>query len=244
MAVFLWENIQVVPGQTGEYIRGFGERWLPLSDKYDRDLYQLSGFFTPDVLNTKHPAVNALWTIQSWEAWDARQQRGDAQEKLIKTADFYGPALTWRSGWHDKMLESLPCSPTPPSRPDSVRHGSVFIVHRFVVEPQSCADFVTTFEKDVMPAAPGVGLTLELFARAIGRPTEYFAFWTIGMGAPYSTWRNARDPLQPDGMLPGFGRAWTMVVDAEEQEMTPAWFSPIAGSQQSPREPTEEHLSL
>ena len=45
-------------------------------------------------------------------------------------------------------------------------------------------------------------------------------------------------------MLPGFGRAWTMLIDADEQEMTPAWFSPIAGSQQSPREPTEEHLSL
>ena len=47
------------------------------------------GFFTPDVLNTKHPAVNALWTIESWEAWDARHAAGDAQEKLIKTAEFY-----------------------------------------------------------------------------------------------------------------------------------------------------------
>ena len=244
MTVYLWENIQVVPGQLGEYIRGFGDRWLPLSDKYDRDLYQISGFFTPDVLNTKHPVVRALWTIQSWEAWDARHERGDAQEKLIKTADFYGPALTWRSGWHDQMLESLPCSPIPPSRPDAARPGSVFIMHRFLVEPTSCSDFVATFENDVMPAAPGVGLHLELFARAIGRPTEYFAFWTIPMGTAYSSWRNGRDPLQADGVLPGFERAWTMLVDAEEQEMTPAWFSPIAGSQHSPQEPTEEHLSL
>ena len=31
------------PARRREYIRGFGERWLPLSDEYDRDLYQMSG---------------------------------------------------------------------------------------------------------------------------------------------------------------------------------------------------------
>ena len=39
MTIFLWEHIHMVPGQTTEYIRLFSERWLALSDKYDRDLY-------------------------------------------------------------------------------------------------------------------------------------------------------------------------------------------------------------
>lgn len=244
MTVYLWENIQVVPGQTAEYIRGFGERWLPLSDTYDRDLYRISGFFTPDVLNTSHPAVRALWTISSWDTWDARHTRGTAEERLRKTAEFYMPALTWRSAWTDKMLESLPCSPEPPSRPDSARPGSVVVVHRFEVPPVSCADFVDAFERDVVPAAPSVGLHLELFARAIGRPTEYFAFWTIAAGAPYVSWRSGRSSAAADGMLPGFARCWPLLTDVEEQEMTPAWFSPIGGSQTSPTGPTEENLSI
>ncbi len=244
MTVYLWENIQVVPGQTGEYIRAFVDRWLPLSDTYDRDLYRISGFFTPDVLNTTHPSVNALWTIDSWETWDARHSRGTPAEKLVKTAEFYMPALTWRSGWTDKMLESLPFSPTPPTRPDSTRPGSIVVVHRFVVEPKSCATFVDAFEHDVVSAASTVGLNLELFARAIGRPTEYFAFWTIGAGSEYTSWRNGRDPSDEDGLLPGFSRCWSMLVDAEEQEVTPAWFSPLGGSQQNPREPSEENLSI
>jgi hypothetical protein len=244
VTVFLYENIQVVPGQTAEYIRGFGDRWLPLSDEYDRDLYRISGFFTPDVLNTSHPAVTALWTIDSWETWDKRHARGTPTERLIKTSEFYMPALTWRSGWTDKMLESLPFSPTPPSRSDSVRPGSIAIVHRFLVAPTSCSSFVEAFERDVVPAASGVRLNLELFARAIGRPTEYFAFWTIAAGDDYTSWRNGRKPIDEHGILPGVARCWSMLVDAEEQEMTPAWFSPIGGSQQNPREPTEENLSI
>jgi hypothetical protein len=244
MTVFLWENIHVVPGQTAEYIRGFAERWLPLSDEYDRDLYRISGFFTPDVLNTTHPAVRALWTIQSWEAWDARHTRGTPLEKLRKTAEFYIPAGTWRSGWTDKMLESLPWSPTPPMRPDSVRPGATAIVQRFVVQPASCKAFVDIFEQEVAPAASDTGLHLELFARAIGRPTEYHAFWTIDTGDRYSAWRNGRDPSVEHGMLPEFERAWPLLTDAEEQEMTPAWFSPIAGTQTRPGEPVEEGLSL
>ena len=165
MTVFLYENIQVVPGQTAEYIRAFGDRWLPLSDQYDRDLYRISGFFTPDVLNTSHPAVTALWTIDSWETWDKRHSRGTPTERLIKTSEFYMPALTWRSGWTDKMLESLPFSPTPPSRPDSARPGAIVIVNRFIIEPKSCSAFVEAFERDVVAAASGVGLQLELFAR-------------------------------------------------------------------------------
>ena len=84
MTVYLWENIEVVPGQTAEYMRAFAERWLPLSDAYDRDLYRISGFFTPDVLNTSHPAVRALWTLSSWETWDGAahtwDRRGEASE--------------------------------------------------------------------------------------------------------------------------------------------------------------------
>jgi hypothetical protein len=243
VTVFLWENIKVQPGQTSEYIRGFGERWLPLSDRYDKDLYQISGFFVPDVLNTSHPAARALWTMGSWDTWVDRHTRGTPDEKLEKVTNFYIPALRWRSGWEDKMIESLPWSPSPPVRPDVVRSGSIVIVHRFLVQPRSCAAFAATFQSDVVAAASGIGLHLELFARAIGRPTEYFAFWTI---APtnYVSWRNDRNPSSEDGLLPGFGQGWTLLEDVEEQEMTPAWFSPIAGTATALLEPTEEGLSL
>lgn len=244
MSVYIWERVHVVPGQTAEYVRGFAERWLPLSDKYDRDLYILSGLFVPDVVNTTHPAINVLWTLDSWEAWDARHARGTAEERLIKTHEFYNPALTWRSGWTDKMLESLPFSPNAPVRPDSARSGSHLITHRFLVRPDSCDAFVETFEQDVLPAASAAGLTLELFARAVGHPTEYLAFWTIEPGEPYVAWRSAANPSVAHGMLPGFAKAWSMLTDAEEQEMTPAWFSPIGGSQKNPQGPSEEQLSL
>ena len=171
-------------------------------------------------------------------------QRGTAEEKLRKTAEFYMPALTWRSAWTDKMLESLAFSPEPPARPDAVRPGSVAIVHRFVVPPASCAEFVEAFETEVVPAAPSVGLHLELFARAIGRPTEYFAFWTIPAGGAVHVLAKRAERRVVDGMLPEFGRCWSLLADAEEQEMTPAWFSPIGGSQTNPTGPTEENLSI
>ncbi len=244
MGVFLWERVHMVPGHTAEYTRAFADRWLPLSDEYDRDLYRLSGYFVPDVLNTTHPAVNILWTMGTWEAWDGRWARGTPEERLIKTHEFFNPALTWRSGWTDKMIQSLPFSPTPVERPDSVRTGSLAVVHRFVVQPAACSDFVAVFEQEVVPAAHAAGLTLELFARAIGRPMEYEAFWTIPTGDAYVAWRTSADPSVAHRILPGFERAWPMLIDVEEQEMTPAWFSPIGGSQRNPRAVSEEALAI
>ena len=77
--IFLYENVHLVPGQTVEYLRAFAERWLPLSDEYDSDLYTLSGFFQPDVLYNTQPTVNILWTIHSWEVWDGRHARGSVR---------------------------------------------------------------------------------------------------------------------------------------------------------------------
>ncbi len=185
MTTFLWERVHMVHGQTTEYMRLFSERWLALSDKYDRDLYAVSGFFVPDVLNTSHPSVRILWTLGSWETWGNRHSRGTAEERLIKTFEFFNPALASRTGWTDKMIESLPCSPATPVRPASASPGSVAIAHTFGVKPESCAAFVETFEHDVIPAAAEAGLELQLFARAIGHPTEYVAIWTLANGEPY-----------------------------------------------------------
>ena len=117
------------------------------------------------------------------------------------------------------------------------------VVHRFVVEPKSCATFVDAFEHDVVSAASTVGLNLEVFTHD-RTADRVLRFWTIGAGSEYTSWRNGRDPSDEDGLLPGFSRCWSMLVDAEEQEVTPAWFSPLGGSQQNPREPSEENLSI
>ncbi len=244
MTTFLWENVHMVPGQTAEYMRMFSERWLALSDKYDRDLYAVSGFFVPDVLNTSHPAVRILWTLGSWETWGARHSRGTPEEKLIKTFEFFNPALTTRTGWTDKMFQSLPCSPATPVRPASASPGSVVLAHRFVVPPSACDAFVETFEHDVMPASASAGLELQLFGRAIGHPTEYLAIWTLGAGDAYVAYRSSFDAAVPHGILPGFEKAWQLVSDVEEEEMSPAWFSPIGGTQHNPAGPTEEQISI
>ena len=244
MTTFLWERVHMVHGQTTEYMRLFSERWLALSDKYDRDLYAVSGFFVPDVLNTTHPGVRILWTLGSWETWGNRHSRGTAEERLIKTFEFFNPALSSRTGWTDKMFESLPCSPATPVRPESASPGSVGIAHTFGVKPESCQAFVETFEHDVMPAAAEVGLELQLFARAIGRPTEYLAIWTLANGEPYVNYRSSHDPSVPHGCLPGFEEAWSMITDVEEEEMSPAWYSPIGGSQKNPGGVTEEQTAI
>ena len=244
MTTFLWENVHMVPGQTAEYTRLFSERWLALSDKYDRDLYAVSGFFVPDVLNTSHPAVRILWCLGSWETWGGRHSRGTPEERLIKTFEFFNPALTSRTGWTDKMFESLPCSPATPVRPDSASPGSVVLSHRFLVQPAACEAFVATFEHDVLPAASAAGLDLQLFARAIGHPTEYLAIWTLGAGAAYVDYRSSSDPSVAHGILPGFEKAWGLITDVEEEEMSPAWFSPIGGTQTNPAGPTEEQISI
>ncbi len=244
MTTFLWERVHLVHGQTTEYIRLVAERFLPLSDKYDRDLYIPSGFFVPDVLNTTHPSVRILWTLGSWETWGNRHSRGTPEEKLIKTFEFFNPALTSRTGWTDKMFQSLPCSPVTPARPESASPGSVAIAHTFTVQPAKCQAFVETFEGDVMPAAEAAGLELQLFARAIGHPTEYLAVWTLPAGDPYVAYRSSFDASVAHGFLPGFENAWDMITDVEEEEMSPAWFSPIGGSQKNPAGPTEEQLAV
>jgi hypothetical protein len=243
MAVYLWENVHLVPGMTSEYMRAYEERWLRLSDKYDRDFLRVSGFFMPNVLNATNPSVNILWTVDSWESWGNAGSRGTPEEHLEKTHDFYMPALSWRTGWTDKMIESLSFSPVPPSRPDSVRPGATVILHRFALEPKSCAEFIGAFKEDLMPAVPSVGLNLELFARATGHPTEYFAFWTIERGE-YAAFRSRRDPDLPHSLLPGFERTWSMLVDVEEHELTPAWFSPIGGTQHNPRALSEGEFAI
>jgi hypothetical protein len=243
MPVYLWENVHLVPGMTAEYTRAYEERWLRLSDKYDRDFLRVSGFFLPNVFNATNPTVNILWTVDSWESWGNSGLRGTPEEVLEKTYDFYMPALSWRTGWTDKMIQSLSFSPIPPSRPDSVQPGATVVLHRFVLEPKSCAEFVESFRDDVMPAAVSVGLNLELVARAIGHPTEYFAFWTIAPG-DYMSFRSARDPDLAHSLLPGFERTWSMLADVEEHELNPAWYSPIGGTQQNPRARTEGEFAI
>ena len=243
MPVYLWENVHLVPGMTSEYMRGYSERWLPLSDKYDRELLRVSGFFMPNVLNATNPTVNILWTVDSWESWGNAGTRGSPEEHLEKTHEFYMPALSWRTGWTDKMLESLSFSPIPPSRPESVQPGATVIMHRFVLEPKSCAPFVETFRGDVMPAAPSVGFNLELFARATGHPTEYFAFWTIARD-DYTRFRSARNPDLAHSLLPEFERTWSLIADVEEHELNPAWYSPIGGTQRNPRALSEGEFAI
>ena len=84
MAVYLWENVHLVPGMTAEYTRGYEERWLRLSDKYDRDFLRVSGFFLPNVFNATNPTVNILWTVDSWESWGNSRRRGTPEEVLEK----------------------------------------------------------------------------------------------------------------------------------------------------------------
>jgi hypothetical protein len=79
---------------TSEYMRGYAERWLPLSDKYDRDFLRFSGFFVPNVLNATNPTVNILWTVDSWESWGNAATRRTPEELLAKTHEFYMPALS------------------------------------------------------------------------------------------------------------------------------------------------------
>ncbi len=236
MPIYLYENVELVPGETGEYMRAFRERYLPLNEKYE-DFNRLSGFFSPDVLYTTSPRVVILWTIPGWEGWGTRSYAGSAEEQLVKFTDFFLPALKFRTGWTDRILEPLRFSPAPPVRPDSARSGATVLDHQFVVRPEHCGDFVKAFEQEVIPAAEAAGLTLELVARAAGRPTEYVALWSVPDGSvAYAEWRASRSVDDPSYGLPGMENAWRFLTDVIERELHPAPFSPLGGTQAA--EPT------
>ena len=243
MPIFLYENVHLVPGQTVEYLRAFAERWLPLSDEYDSDLYTLSGFFQPDVLYNTQPTVNILWTIHSWEVWDGRHARGSAEEHLRKTHEFYTAAVGWRSGWTDKIIEPLSFSPLPPTRPAAVRAGSTFFDHKFVVRPEKCGEFVDTFRRRRPAGRNSSRVDPRTVRAAVGRPTEYTATWSIPSGAGYTAMRSGRDP-EVVGDLARLRAGVADVGRRRRARFTPTWFSPLGGSQVDPRRPTEEHMSI
>ena len=233
MTIYLWEHVHPMPGQIGNYIRGVAERWLPLGDKYD-DANRLCGFFVPGVLNSKQPAVYILWSLGDWDGWRRMLSKPDAEELLIKTTEFFMPAQQWRSGWTDKIIEKLPFSPEPPIRPEYMRQGNTVIDHKFVIRPDKCEAFVETMQNDVIPAAAEIGLHLELFARVVGRPMEYDAIWSIETQNDYRKWRMSLDVTKIAAALPRFEKAWATLVDMEERESSPVWFSPIGGTGVSP----------
>ena len=235
MPIYLYENVELVPGETGEYTRAFRDRYLPLNEQYD-DFNRLCGYFEPDVLYTTSPRVVILWAIPEWEGWGSRRYAGSAEEQLVKYTEFFLPALKFRTGWTDRVLEPLGFSPTPPVRPESARPGATVLDHQFVVRPEHCADFVKVFEHEVVPAAEAAGLTLELVARAAGRPTEYVALWSVPGGpVAYAEWRARRSVDEPAYGLPGLASAWHFLTDVVERELHPAPFSPLGGTQSVPK---------
>jgi hypothetical protein len=244
MPIFLYENLFMMPGKSGEYVQSFAEKYLPLNDQYDSKWLRLSGLFHPDVLYATQPRVAILWTIPDWESWAGRMAGSGAEERLRKVQEFHGPALSWRSGWRDKLMEPLSFSPLPVVRPDVSRQGATVIDHQMFVRPEHSLEFARLFESDVMPAAAAAGMTLELIARVAGRPTEYIALWTVPSRAAHASWRMSRSPDEAAYGLPGFKNLWPLLTDIVERELTPAWFSPLGGTQQTETHLSEEHASV
>jgi hypothetical protein len=242
--LFLYESLIMFPGKSGEYCTTFAEKYLPLNDDYDSKWLRLSGFFTPDVLYSTQPRIAILWTIPDWEAWGGRMAGSTAEERLRKVQEFMQPAMSQRSGWTDKLLEPLDFSPLPVVRPDSSKPGATVIDHQFLVRPEHCAEFVKVFKDEVLPAAEASGVTLELIGRVAGRPSEYIAIWSVPNRAAHASWRASRSPNEPAYGLPGFERAWPLLTDLIERELTPTWFSPLGGTQQAEKHLSEEHASI
>ena len=92
MPIYLYENVALVPGETGEYMRAFRDRYLPLNDKYDTDFIQLSGFFSPDVLYTTSPRVVILWSIPEWAGWGNRNTQDRQRNSSSSPQSSFSPS--------------------------------------------------------------------------------------------------------------------------------------------------------
>ena len=231
MPIYLYENLDMVPGQNGEYIKAFTERYMPLNDQYDTEFLQLSGIFMPDILNSTQPRLVILWTIPSWQAWGKRNFARDPVETLRKNTEFYHPALAWRTGWTDRILEPLPFSPLPAVRPATVRPGAGVFDHQYQVKPEHGADFVEVFQEDVIPASAEAGLTLELVARCAGRPFEFVALWSLPGKLEFAEWHDRRAVDATAYGIPGLERALPYLHDLNERELSAFPVSPLGGRQ-------------
>ena len=223
----------------------FAERWLPLSDEYDSDLYTLSGFFQPDNLDNTQPTVNILWTIHSWEVWDGRHAGGLVEEHLLARRTSSTPLRS--AGVADGPTRSSNRFRFLRSRRRARKQfaaGSTFFDHKFVVRPEKCGEFVDTFRNDVLPAPTAQGLTLELFVwwwpvlPSTPRSGRYRAVRATRRCGPVAIRRLSWGSCLASN---GRGRCWST---SKRDEFTPTWFSPLGGSQVDPRRPTEEHMSI
>jgi hypothetical protein len=229
LTIYLYENLNMVPGQNGEYIKAFAERYLPLYEEYDTGNLLFSGMFMPDIMNSTQPRIVILWTIPSWESWANRNFSRDAVETLRKNTEFYHPALAWRTGWTDKILDALPFSPAPPVWPDSARPGALVFDHQYQVKPEHGADFVKVFKEEIMPASEADGLTLELIARSAGKPFEFVAIWSASSRAEYCAWHDRRSTESNAFGIPGLDAALPFLTNLEERELGAVPISPLAG---------------
>ena len=113
MPIYFYENVELVPGETGEYMRAFRERYLPLNDRYE-DFNRLSGFFSPDVLYTTSPRVVILWTIPRWERLGESHATGFRRGTTRQVTGFFLPHSSSEPVGTSRVLEPLSFSPCHP----------------------------------------------------------------------------------------------------------------------------------
>jgi len=196
---------------------------------HDRDWLQPCGLWKPRTTYGKWSQAILLYKVPSWQRWMSYMgQRSKAANQEFHN-DFYTPALSLRSGWFDRVLVALPFSPEPPTRPSIQRTGSMFLDQRMSVQPDGVLAYVAAMRDVVIPAAQARGLRLELFARALGKPTDYHALWSVAGAGELADWRAAYDVEAPAPNLPGLEAAWPYIVEFEERDLMPSTTSPLGG---------------
>ena len=119
LTIYLYENLNMVPGQNGEYIKAFAERYLPLYEEYDTGNLLFSGMFMPDIMNSTQPRIVILWTIPSWESWANRNFSPMRSRRCGRTPSSTTPRSPGGPDGPTRSSDALPFSPAPPVWPDS-----------------------------------------------------------------------------------------------------------------------------
>lgn len=223
---YLHEIINCVQDKVPAYLDFVERKYQPIMDKYEKDWLPFCGLWHPRLIYGRSSEAVLLYRINDLKKFLSPVWRGEAGDREYME-EFHYEALQFRTRWFDKVLVSLPFSPEPPVRPQIERTGAAFLDQRINVRPGSVTAFIAAMQHKVIPAAQKQGLRLELIARALAKPTEFHALWSLPDLPALLEWRNGYDILSEAPRC--MEAAWDYVEEFEERDLEPSTTSPLGG---------------
>ena len=236
MRIYLREEPEVVAGKEDEYAAAVERLIYPILEESDVLTMRPVGAFRVDTTYGSWPNFMFLWSYE--DGWDSYAQGRAAREQGVEETgqlsydsrmiEYVSMAGKWRQRSMERVLVPVRFSPTPPPRPAITSAGRVFVEDQFIVLPGHARTFLEVINSRVVAEASDSSLQLELFARAAGRPYEFYALWSLPSWNHLAAFQQARD-ADGDNFLPGVESVWPHLEDLRERTLMPMPYSPLGG---------------